>query len=844
MNYNPEEEFAALEAEFGQQAPEPIQTGDEEFAALEAEFGQAEDPYGVDLGGVEDSLVQGAANTAGFFGGVGKQLIYDAPETVTSMFGENSVSRFFGRQADEFDKAAASFGMDKDYIDAGEAVGTGIATGGAVGALGIAANIPKAAMALKGIKVLEKAIPSLSKAPTLSPSLLKGGKFKRTIGSVLEEARKHPLKVAALEGAIAGVADTTSKGVEKVTGSATAGFITSLFAGGAASVKLYDKFADGINLIKAAHVEEQLADNIRQKYTVEQIQEFGGNIDFLTKENMTARLDIAMQDGSFTKLIDDLKVTDPSLEPVIHQGIARADAAFKATVDKVTAGKSTSEDVVVMLEDIKGGLFNDIDNSLAQLNQTLSPQTAKVASEQLFKTFDGYFARGKESIDEAYNLVDMTSKVSGTAPRKILLDAAKKAEINLSASSDIVPRPVKWGAAKLRKELKDGMVLGGLKDVRSRINDKAMSATAAGRNEEAGSLGQLAKAVTQVLENHTGSAEFNKANTLYKSVATLKRDTDLYGFFATNKLGNKRLAPEQLSERFIFGTTALENNRQALAMARSPEGRRFGLTVENLTRDVENALTATLKSNAGGKPVTGDMLEKFITTNKDVIDLYGLGGSFANRTTVANRVKALQMDVVDLDKMTLNRYGLSGNNSVMLTNLKNGKLAKEIAKLPIEDRPALRKAAVNSMMYNNAGALYDNKTILDNISTYGSKAGMTSAHKQNISKLLNLKDDPNSAAVRVADFNKYFKHLDYASGVQSAVLERITRLGMKVARVLKLTGDVISNKKAQQQMRATLLTEDGAKRVLALAEHAPDSRNMIKWILGRGEAVSVAYNED
>jgi hypothetical protein len=78
------------------------------------------------------------------------------------------------------------------------------------------------------------------------------------------------------------------------------------------------------------------------------------------------------------------------------------------------------------------------------------------------------------------------------------------------------------------------------------------------------------------------------------------------------------------------------------------------------------------------------------------------------------------------------------------------------------------------------------------------------------------------------------------------MLERITRLGLKIIKSLDLTNVSLRDKNAHKQIQEAMFTEAGARKVLALAKVDPDSRLFVRWVLGlpTGAAAGNAQNKE
>jgi len=766
--------------------------------------------------------VRGAGQVGvGLVAGAEKAALSDVPQAVTSGFGffPNPVSQGFGKLGEQLTNEAKGAGAPDASIRIGEFAGAGGAGGGIMAMLGRVSKIKNAAVAAK--------------------ATTKTGRVKKAVAKVLKEAGEKPVNTIAAETAAGGVVGASGEATDKALGKDAGLFfegdarvatevLTSLLAPSLLVAKLGAKYT----LLDNA-ADESLARRLRDDpQTFVEAQASVGNY---TKFGIEETLPIlAKNDPVFAATAAKLGQLD-AVRPIALQHMQDTKKVLADTIDKVTAGAMTPDEAATALDNVRKQGQAQMDNLLAQI-----PEGASDVRQASIDAWEGTV----EAMDDAAgrviskNYVDSFPETQTLLPDRGwgLLTALKAAKKEVGASNaELKASGLNAVSKEIAKDFgKDGKEKTGAwaNSIRGVVLAKMRERRRLGKSTQG--LNILSNKLTKYIE---GFDHLKNANTYYstydkafKKGATGKLLTDIKNNSATRK-------PSVFFD-LITGKGAGDRAEELKRMI-ALSGEDAGVSFNDVRSFVREGFLAGLRDAEGNFSPT--KLKALLANKNNVAALktYGLTDDFKAIGTVkaASDAIADKFGKPALEKFALHKFGNTTGKLETLRSAIEGRtleVVKQINDLPKSLQPAARRTFLKAGLFSDnlsesgSNILRTPAEINQTINNVGDAVGLSGKDKAAISRASSVIALGKVTDKSIPEFDRLFRESpDLFSKLKGILLERITRIPLKILRGATSATDFMSDKAVVASLQDALMTKEGAERILKLAREQPKMRSVL-----------------
>jgi len=781
--------------------------------------------------------------TASFLGGAYKQAAFDTPEFIASGAGlaPNGVSDFFKQGGEEFQAGLERLGgRTKSLQQVGEAFGTGIGLG----------SVVAAPAAVVGKEVVKRMVGS-------------GSRVKRTAGKLLDSIKSSPDRIVVAESLLAGEADVVSQVVEGVTDSSLLGTVAGITASVVSAPALYKQVNKSLSFDKLNRAEEVISADLRERFTPEQLQEFSNDINLSLQHGVQATLADATKDAKYINLTKDLgnALGDPTVATRFTEETV---GAIQRVTDAVTDTRISAGEASSIVGDLKNQYIERIFQLDEAISSSLDGENATKASAAIFDLLDNIAARGKEATDVLYGKTSPMESLE--AGKKEIIEAVSNVSKNAPVSAKAISAPVKTvkevliaevkghsevagvldTAGELVKDKVASMTAGSLKTIRTMINDSVEAANIAGKKGQAAELAQLGSAITRVIDKH-GSEELKTANKVYKEIEGFKAIKSIVGVFKRGKDGKIAAAPEQLTQKFLFGERPVTDTKVLLDFTESALGRLLGASKEDVVQVMDNAIKASIRASASGGRVTEENIKAFLSKghNEELLGTLGVLDKYKNLAATAAEVNGLRLSKDAVDKMAFAKFGFSSEPRHIKNLLTSGRMGQEVdalnklsGEVPRIEFDRLRATMLDNIMTGGTGEVRTDTRLLADLQKYGSKL-TDAAHLSDLSFLAsNLKKPLADRGQRLRQFDSLFRDLDTPAKIKGFLIARLGSTLWKSIRINDAGQEYFTRIGLKKDLKNLMLTPDGAQKLLKLAKKDPESSLFLRWAISTPTAIA------
>jgi len=743
--------------------------------------------------------------------------------------------------------------------------GVGLVAGGA----GLGQEAVNAGLATpESVKVGEAAIGALpfgvgtglvisTLGKTALPAILTktGKKIPGAIADFLFTASKSPVKVAAIEGAIATVSSGVDETVTQVTGSETAGTVAGVVTSIIAPARIAKHIMPAY-LARESYVDNTLADYVRENPDI--LMKAESELAASTAAGLGVRLDLLTRDPSIAKMTKQLSEVSPDMANLyIKSQKALQDSLIKAT-DDITSGKLEASDAVKIVEDNIAEISRQRDLLVASL-PSIDGSVEKISVDAFDKLIDSTYTTAKSTINDMYGKVSIETPLTTNDKSAILGLYKSLIREGTSSGIDVKKSGVRQIASALLAEAKaigkkpsnaktasvnaENLFMPSLSSI-NKIRGLALEAMR-GRAKEGlnnDRLGEAVDGMTTLLEGHP---ELKAANEMYRAFKDVFSSGRISRYFTNDGTGKKIIGADSFAKDFLMGTRPIERIGELRKFVDSPFAKGNGIEWTDIQNLANDAFVAKLRSGDELNPGTW---KRFITANKESLNQFGLTELFSRYTSVVSAVKESTDKLSEraINSLALAKFGFNDNPAALRNAINNNKVKalKEIRDVPPRFKTPARKAMLDSIIRDNNGGLLSPDKLNMAIKKHLVSLGFTGKHGRFLSSIAAHLDVKGAGGVTFNEFEAALKKdPNIFNRIKSVVLERITRTELKAIRATSFLKDVSSLRGIREDLSSALLTEDGARKILAIARKNPESATAMRFLLyGRAAALNNSRN--